>query len=113
MPLTKVTQLAVTVIEQPYKEKEAPAKIPIPLYIDSAVYYAPNDLSVVLNVEPYLSPMLVNNRLAFVVENELFGGNHNDPAPGVVKELKLTYCYNGIKSTLICKEKGTVVIHAY
>jgi len=113
MPLNKVTQLVATVIDHPYKDKEAPVKIPMPLIIDSAIYYDPKDLSVVLDVEPYLSRLLVNNKLSFIVENDLFGGNHNDPAPGIVKELKLTYSYNGIKSVLVCKEKATVVLQAY
>ncbi len=113
MPLSKVTQLVATVIDHPYKEKLAATKIPVPLYIESAIYYDPADLSVVLDVEPYISPLLLNNHLSFVVENDLFGGDHNDPAPGVVKELKLVYNYNGIKSTLICREKATVVLQAY
>ncbi len=113
MPVKKVTQLNVSVVEYPYMDKEFPVSPASPLVIESAIYYDPADRSVVLDVEPFLSPLLVNNRLAFVVENDAFGGNRHDPAPGVVKELKLVYRYNGISSTLVCREKSTVVLHAY
>ncbi len=113
MPVNKITQLVATVIDYPYLDKDRPVPAAIPLVIDTAIYYNPADLSVVLNVEPYLSALIVNNRLSFIVENDVFGGNRNDPAPGIVKELKLTYVYNGIKSTLVCKEKATVVLQGY
>lgn len=113
MPVNKVSQLTATIVNYPYLEKEHPVAIPVPLMIEKAVYYNPAQPSDALDVEPYLSRLVVNNRLEFIVENEVFGGNRNDPAPGVVKELHISYSYNGIKSEFVCKEKATVVILAY
>ena len=113
MPINKTTQLTATVIEYPYLEKEFPTPIPLPLVIESAIYYDPDMPQSSIDVEPFLSKLNLNNQLSFIVENDLFGGNRNDPAPGKVKELKLTYFYNGIRSTLVCKEKATVILQGY
>jgi hypothetical protein len=113
MPHTKVSQLTATVIEYPYNDKLLASAMPIPLVIIAALYYDPKQPGNCLNVEPHLSPLAINNKLAFIAENDTFGGNRNDPAPGCVKELKITYSYNGIQSTLTCKEKASVILHAY
>ncbi len=113
MPINKISQLVATVIDYPYLDSEYPVMIPLPLIIDSAIYYDPSMPSNSLDVEPYLSPLILNNHLSFVVENDTFGGNRTDPARGKVKELKITYSYNGIKSTMICKEKATVVLQCF
>ena len=113
MPIKKVSQLVATVIDYPYLEAEMPVSMPVPLIIDSAIYYDPSTPNNTLDVEPYLTPLIFNNHLTFIVENETFGGNRNDPARGKVKELKITYSYNGIKSTMICKEKATVVLQCF
>lgn len=113
MPVKKVSQLVATVIDYPYLEAEMPVPIPVPLVIESAIYYDPSAPEKSIDVEPYLTPLIFNNHLTFIVENETFGGNRTDPARGKVKELKITYGYNGIKSTMICKEKATVVLQCY
>ena len=113
MPIKKITQLVATVIDYPYLDEEHPVAIPTPLIIDSAIYYDPSHPSNYIDVEPFLSRLVVYNKLAFILENEVFGGNRNDPAPGKVKELKITYSYNGITSTLICKEKASVILQGY
>ncbi len=113
MSIAKTTQLIATILEYPYNDKLRPSSIPVPLIIDEAVYFDPNDPSNALNVEPYLNQLVINNQLSFIVENETFGGNRIDPAPGRVKELRLTYSYNGILTTLLCKEKATVILQGY
>ena len=113
MPINKITQLVATVIDYPYLDAELPAAIPTPLVIDSAIYYDPSKPDNFIDVEPFLSKLVIYNKLAFIVENAVFGGNRNDPAQGKVKQLKITYTYNGITSTLVCKEKASVVIQGY
>ena len=110
MPPNKITQLSATVINYPYMDKEYPVAIPVPLIIESAMFYNPSKPEECIDVEPFLNKLLVNNRLEFIVENETFGGNRNDPSPGIVKALKITYLYNGIRSELLCKEKSTVIL---
>ncbi len=110
MPIKKTTQLVATVIDYPYLDADFPVAMPLPLVIDSAIYYDPSNPSHSIDVEPYLTPLIFNNHLSFVVENDTFGGNRTDPARGKVKELKITYSYNGIKSTMVCKEKATVIL---
>lgn len=113
MSINKISQLVATIVEYPYMDKMYPTSTGIPLVITEAYYYDPADIKSGVDVESYLSALLINNKLSFIVENETFGGNRNDPAPGVVKELKLSYLYNGITSTMICKEKSTVTLQAY
>jgi len=113
MPITKTTQLSATVINYPYLDKERPVAGNMPLVIESALYYNPDLPTQQLDVEPYITRLLVNNRLEFIVENETFGGNRSDPAPGIVKAFRMVYRYNGIRSELECKEKSTVVLLAY
>lgn len=105
--------MIATVIDYPYLDSELPVPIPVPLMIESAIYYDPASPGSSVNVEPYLTPLIYNNQLSFIVENDTFGGNRNDPSRGKVKELKITYSYNGIKSTMVCKEKATVVLQCY
>ena len=113
MPINKVTQLVATVIDYPYLDAEYPVAIPTPLIIESAMYYDPQKPGEGIDVEPFLSRLVIYNKLAFIVENAVFGGSRNDPAEGKVKELKITYSYNGILSTLVCKEKASVLIQGY
>lgn len=113
MPINKVSQLVATVIDYPYLDVDYPVIKALPLIIDSAIYYDPSVPNDSLDVEPYLTPLILNNQLSFVVENDTFGGNRTDPARGKVKELKVTYSYNGIKSTMICKEKATVLLQCF
>lgn len=113
MAINKVSQLVATVIDYPYLDIDYPVIKPIPLLVDSAIYYDPSEPANSLDVEPYLTPLIHNNQLSFVVENETFGGNRTDPARGKVKELRITYTYNGIKSTMTCKEKATVLLQCF
>lgn len=113
MPIKKTSQLVATVIDYPYLDEELPVAMPLPLMIESAIWYDPSNPGSSTDVEPYLTPMIFNNQLSFIAENDTFGGNRNDPAHGKVKELKITYSYNGIKSTMICKEKATVILQCY
>ena len=110
MPINKATQLVATIVEHPYLDKECPTVLPVPLVIDSAIYYNPANQAQSLDVEPYISGLIIDNRVSFIVENETFGGNRNDPAPRIVKMLRLTYSYNGITTTMTCKEKSTVIL---
>ncbi len=113
MPIAKTTQLTATILEYPYNDKLRPSSMPVPLIIDEAIYFDPNEPSNFVNVEPSLNKLVINNQLSFIVENDTFGGNRIDPAPGRVKELRLTYSYNGILSTLLCKEKATVILQGF
>ena len=113
MAIAKITQLTATVIEYPYNDKLLQSAPPVPFIVDEAIYFDPENSDNFLDVEPYLNKLVVNNRLSFIVENETFGGNRNDPASGRVKVLRLTYSYNGILSTLLCKEKASVVLQGY
>ena len=110
MPINKITQLTATVIEYPYLDKEYLTLNPVPLIIDSAIYYNPRNPAQSIDVEPFISALVINNKVSFIVENETFGGHRNDPAQGIVKALKITYTYNGITATMLCKEKSTVIL---
>lgn len=113
MPINKISQLVATVIDYPYLDVDYAVIKPVPLIIDSAIYYDPSAPDNSLDVEPFLTPLIFNNQISFIVENATFGGNRTDPARGKVKELKITYSYNGIRSTMICKEKATVALQCF
>jgi len=114
--IDKVTNIVATVVQYPYVNeyhgKSQHFTDSKPLKIISAKYYDPGNKSVAcVDLASSLNGLISGNKLSFIVDE--VGMGCLDPAYGVIKELELIYTYNEVTSTIICKQRDTVVLLCY